>query len=73
MRESVTHQAILEEGREEGSMRELHRAILRQGRLRFGDADEKVRQEIEAIRDIETLEELTDRLVTVSSWDELMA
>jgi hypothetical protein len=69
MRESVTYQAILEEGRVE----ELHRVILRQGRLRFGDADETVRHEIEAIRDIETLEELTDGLVTVSSWDELMA
>lgn len=73
MRESVTYQAILEEGREEGRMRELHRVILRLGRLRFGDADPTVRQEIEAIRDIETLEELTDRLVTVSSWGELLA
>jgi hypothetical protein len=73
MRESVTYQAILEEGGKTGSIRELHRVILRQGRLRFGDAVETVRQEIEAIRDIETLEELTDRLVTVSSWDELMA
>ncbi|TVS20218.1 MAG: DUF4351 domain-containing protein [Planctomycetaceae bacterium] len=77
MRESVTYQAILDEGREEGEktgrMRELHRVILRQGRLRFGEADESIRNQIEAMRDIETLEELTDRLVTVSSWDELMA
>ena len=77
MRESVTYQAILEEGREEGektgSIRELHRMILRQCRVRFGEADETVRGQIEAIRDIETLEELTERLVIVSSWDELMA
>ncbi|TVS20571.1 MAG: hypothetical protein EA424_03315 [Planctomycetaceae bacterium] len=73
MRESVTYQAILEEGREEGGIRELHRMILRQGRVRFGEADEAVRQQIEAIRDIDRLEDLTERLVIVSSWDELMA
>lgn len=72
MRESVTYQAILEEGREEGRMRELHRVILRLGRVRFGEADEAVQSEIEAIRDVEALEELSERLVTVSSWAELL-
>ena len=47
--------------------------ILRQGRRRFGDADESIRQQIEAIRDIVVLEDLSERLVIVSSWDELMA
>jgi len=77
MRESVTYQAILEEGRQEGRqegrVEELHRMILRQGRVRFGEADESIRQQIEAIRDIVVLEDLTERLVIVSSWDELMA
>ena len=73
MRESVTFQAILEEGREEGRVEELHRMILRQGRRRFGEPDEAVRQQIEAIRDIVVLEDLSERLVIVSSWDELMA
>jgi hypothetical protein len=39
MREPVAYQAILEEGR----VGELHRVILRQGRLRLGDADQTVR------------------------------
>jgi predicted transposase YdaD len=69
MRESVTYQAILEEGRVE----ELHRTVLRQGRERFGDADETARQEIEAISDIEVLEDLSVRLLRVSSWAELLA
>jgi len=89
MRESVTYQAILEEGRKEGEktgekrgekrgwrkgrIRELHRTILRQGRVRFGEADEAVRQQIETIRNIDRLEDLTERLLIVSSWDELMA
>jgi hypothetical protein len=42
-------------------------------RVRFGEADEATRQQIEAIRDIDRLEDLTERLVIVSSWDELMA
>jgi predicted transposase YdaD len=73
MRESVTYQAILEEGREEGHVEGLHRMILRQGRVRFGEADETVRKQIEAIRDIVVLEDLSERLVMVSSWDELLA
>ena len=69
MRDSVTFQAILEEGHVES----LHRTILRLGRRRFGEADEAVRQQIEAMRDIERLEDLTERMLIVSSWDELMA
>lgn len=73
MRESVTFQAILEEGEQTGRIRELHRMILRQGRRRFGEADETVRGQIEAILDIETLEDLSEQLVVVSSWAELLA
>jgi len=69
MRESVTYQAILEEGRIE----ELHRTILRQGRVRFGEADEVTRRDIEAIQDIEILEDLSVRLIEASSWAELLA
>jgi predicted transposase YdaD len=76
MRESVTFQAILEEGREQGReqgrVEELHRMILRQGRVRFGEPDEATQSEIEAIRDTGTLEDLSERLVIVSSWDELL-
>jgi hypothetical protein len=73
MRESVTYQAILEEGDQTARFKELHRTILRQGRRRFEEADEATRQRIEAMRDIERLENLSEQLVIVSSWDELMA
>jgi len=69
MRESVTYQAILDEGRVD----ELHRMILRLGQKRFGEVDETTHQHIEAIRDIDALEELSVRLIEVSSWDELFA
>ena len=54
-------------------MDELRRTILRLGRKRFGEADEATRQQIEAIRDIDALEEMSDRLLEVSTWDELSA
>ncbi len=81
MRESVTYQAILQEGEKigekmgwrRGRIRELHRMILRLGRVQFGEADEATRQQIKAMRDIDRLEDLTERLLIVSSWDELIA
>jgi hypothetical protein len=73
MRESVTYRAILEEGREEGRVEERHRMSLRLGRVRFGEADEAVRHQIEAIRDIVVLEDLSERPVVVSNWAELLA
>jgi len=43
------------------------------GRERFGEARETTRQSIEAIRDMGALEELSVRLIKVSSWGELLA
>ena len=76
MRESSTIQAFIEEGRrkglEEGEAREARRIILRQGRIRFGEAGDAVRSRLEAISDLEQLELLGDRLLIVSSWDQLL-
>ena len=58
---------------EEERVQELHRTILRLGRLRFGPMDETVRDQIEAIRDLKTLEDLLERLLVVSNWAELLA
>ena len=85
MRDSDTYQAILdegreegrgegrEEGREEGRVEELHRMLLRQGRKRFGEPDEETRRAIYDILDWERLEELGERLLEVSTWDEFLA
>ncbi len=69
MRESVMYQTILEAARVE----ELHRTILRLGRVRLGEADDSIRQQIESIREIVVLDDLSERLLTVSSRDEMMA
>jgi len=49
------------------------RPLLRLGRERFGEADDLVRREIEAIHDIDVLEELSVRLIKVPTWDDLLA
>jgi predicted transposase YdaD len=73
MKESVTYQAIVEEGIEEGRAREARAMLLRQGNKRFGPPSESVRTALEAISDIERLELLGERLLDVESWDELLA
>jgi predicted transposase YdaD len=70
MKESTTYQAILREGRIEGEQRML----LIQGDVRFGTPDERIREAIEAIRDLEQLERLSRQLLdpTVNDWAELL-
>ena len=69
MEESTTYQAIITRGR----IDEARKILLRQGSKRFGPPDVRTRTAIEAITEIERLEQLTERLLDVSSWDELLA
>jgi hypothetical protein len=69
MRESVTYQAILDEGRVEA----LQKTILRQGRKLFGPADEGTTAAVTMIDDVQRLEFLSDRLLDVKSWRDLLA
>ena len=68
MRESVTYQAILEEGRVEA----LQKTILRQGRKLFGPPDEGTTAAVTAIDDVQRLEFLSERLLDVENWHELL-
>jgi hypothetical protein len=69
MEESVTYQAILEQG----AIRELRRVLLLMGQDRFGTPDEQVEQAVEAISKLPRLEELIVCLAEVTSWQELLA
>lgn len=69
MRDSSTYQAILDEGRAEGE----RRLLLLIGESRFGPPDDATRSTLDAITDAEILEQLARRLMTVSSWTELLA
>jgi predicted transposase YdaD len=73
MKESVTYQAILEEGREEGRRQELRTILRLMGAKRFGPANAEVLTALESASGIERLEGLTLRLLDVESWEELLA
>jgi predicted transposase YdaD len=81
MKESVTYQAILREGkaegraegRAEGTRQELHKVLLRQGRKRFGPPDSATAAALEAISDLDRLERMSDRMLEAASWDDLLA
>ncbi len=72
MRESSTIQAFIEEGRVKGLAEEARRFILRMGRTRFGVAGDTVVSRLDSISDLEKLEQLGERLLIVSSWDQLL-
>jgi predicted transposase YdaD len=73
MKESTTYQAILAEGKVEGRVEGDKQTLLRLGRKRFGAPTPATVAKIDAFTDLETIEALLDRLLEVSSWDELMA
>jgi hypothetical protein len=77
MRDSVTYQAILdegrEEGREEGQIEMAHKMLLRLGTRRFHEPSAEIRQRIEAFADLEELQNLLVRVIEVQSWEELFA
>jgi hypothetical protein len=73
MRESVTYQKVVEEGRVEGRAQEARRIVARQATQRFGPPDEATRTRLEAIHDTDRLETLADRVLTATGWDDLLA
>lgn len=76
MKESVTYQAILEEGeakgRVEGEANEARNLVLKLGRRRFGPPDAATQAKIEAIASVEEMERLAERLLEVENWEELL-
>jgi predicted transposase YdaD len=77
MRESVTFQAILKEGREQGlesgKLEEAIKLLMKLGLKRFGTAEPSVSTTIDQITDLNRIEDLIDRLHEVNSWKELLA
>jgi predicted transposase YdaD len=67
MKESVTYQAILEEGEARGAVNELQKVVLLQGEDRFGRPDAQTVAALKGIADVERLEELARRLLRVNN------
>ena len=78
MKESVTYQAIVEEGVAKGivkgELQGARRILFHQGERRFGEpVGASTRSRIESINSLEMLERLSDRMLQVHSWEELLA
>ena len=69
IRDSSTFWAIFDEGRIE----EAQRSILRLGRQKFGSPNDALVAAIMAITVLEHLHRMAAQLLTVSTWDELLA
>lgn len=77
LKDSSFYQVLLKEGKElgerEGEIKGIRKTLYRLGRLRFGRLPKATRAAIEAIDDLERLERLIDRVLTATSWDDLLA
>jgi hypothetical protein len=73
MRESSGYQLILDEGREEGALREARKLLLRLGRRKFGAPEPAVEAAVQAITDLDRLERMSDRMFDATSWQDLLA
>ena len=73
MRESVTYQAIFEEGEASGEARGELKALLIIGRRRLGNPSEQTLTLLRAINSPNVMESLIVRAIEVESWDELIS
>jgi predicted transposase YdaD len=71
--ESSVYQGILKRGEAKGRIEEVREVLLRQGRKKLGPPSEEVAAEIAALADLDRLHGLVDRILEVSTWDELLA
>jgi hypothetical protein len=69
MHESSAYELILEEG----ALKTAHRFLLLQGKERLGPPDEGTRSALKAIKDLDRLDRLAASVLSVSSWQELLA
>ena len=60
------------DGHAEGTVEALQNTVLRQGQRRFGEPTEQATAVVKGITDQVQLERLTDRLLEVGSWQELL-
>ena len=75
MEDSVTYQAILEEGEAKGEAKgranEARALLLLLGTKRFGAPAHEIRARINTISDVNQLESLVARILDASSWESL--
>jgi predicted transposase YdaD len=73
MRESVTYQIILEEGREEGRVQEARVLVLDLGTEKLGAPDTSIAATIDRTDDLAALQRMARAVLRANSWQELLA
>jgi predicted transposase YdaD len=81
MRQSSAYEHFVSEGRalgvkegiKEGSLLEARKLILRIGQRSFGPPDSTIQARIESIADLESLEQLLEKLLSSTGWSDLLA
>src|SRR5579872_819796 len=72
MEDSSAFELILDKGRQQGQIQQAHRTLLRQGRNRFGSPDVATEAALKAITDLDRLDRLSEAMLTVNSWQDLL-
>ena len=72
MRDSLTYQAILDEGRVEGRVEEARELLIELGTRRFGPPDARTSAALAAIGDHARLHALVARLFDATHWYDLL-
>jgi len=62
----------IEKGREQGLEEGLQNTLIHLGRKRFGIPSREIKAKVLSIQDIARLEQLTERILDVQSWQELL-
>jgi hypothetical protein len=73
LKDSSFYPVLLKEGKEIGHIEQATKIIIRLGRIRFGRLPRATRAALEAINDLNRLEKLAVRMLTATSWDDLLA
>jgi hypothetical protein len=71
--ESSVYQGILRKGEAKGEVQGIREALFIQGRKKLGPVNERISAQIAEIHDLNRLKLLLERMLDVSSWDELLA
>ena len=72
IRDMAPFRKFLEEGRAEGRAEEARAALLRHGQKRLGSPRKEQWAVVNAITDLTGLRALGDRVLDVSTWDDLL-
>jgi predicted transposase YdaD len=72
MEESVTYQAIIRKGVAKGRVEGARSLLLHQAEVRFGRPSPAAAAAVGAIDDVDELDRLGERVLTASSWEDLL-